>query len=74
MHWNAADRRLERTGRHALRAGGSGRDGVGNAAEKRRARRKNLETDHLRLEALQLIEIPQNHQSFGDIILAVPSG
>ena len=40
------------------------RDGVWNKAERGPPRRKNLETDHLRLEALQLIEIPQNHQSF----------
>jgi len=40
------------------------RDGVWNKAERGPPRRKNLETDHLGLEALQLIEIPQNHQSF----------
>jgi hypothetical protein len=40
------------------------RDGVWNKAERRPARRKNLETDPLGLEALQLIEIPQNHQRF----------
>ena len=40
------------------------RDGVWNEAERRPPRTKNLETDLLGLEALQLIEIPQNHQSF----------
>ena len=38
------------------------RDGVWNKAERRPARRKNLEAGLLSLEALQLIEIPQNRQ------------
>src|ERR1700735_2085169 len=41
-----------------------GATGVWNKAERRPPLRKNLETDLLGLEALQLIEIPQNHQSF----------
>src|ERR1700722_18688262 len=48
----------------AARDGEMRRDGVWNEAERRPPPTKNLETDLLGLEALQLIEIPQNHQSF----------
>jgi hypothetical protein len=52
---------LEAPRREAAKCGATG---VWNKAERRPPRRKNLETDTLGLEALQLIEIPQNHQSF----------
>jgi len=48
----------------APNAGGSGREGVGNAAERRRAGRRNLEAEPFRFSPLQPIEIPQNGQSF----------
>ena len=38
--------------------------GIQNAAERRPPATKNLETIRSHLEALQPLEIPQNHQSF----------
>ena len=40
------------------------RDGFWNEAERRPARRINLDADHLGFEPLQPLEIPQNRQRF----------
>jgi hypothetical protein len=61
---DATGPRWRRTRRHASRDGGNGRDGIENAADGRRAGRKNLEAEPFGFLPLQPIEIPQNDQSF----------
>jgi hypothetical protein len=57
-------RTVERAGTRAALDRGMGSGGIQNAAERRPAATKNLETIIFHLQPLQLLEIPQNHQSF----------
>ena len=60
---NAADRRLSALDAIRRAPAEAGRDGVGNAAEERRATKK-FGVDLFGLKPLEHVEIPQNGQSF----------